>query len=107
MRRMGCKAGVPDLQLMVPRIWPLKVEDENGRLQLNDKRFSPGLFIEMKDEEGTLSKIQKEFHELLLSQDYTIVTCYSFEEGKDAITDYLKGWKPEERKLREYTWKKI
>lgn len=101
MRRMGCKAGVPDLQLMVPRIYPLKLKDENGHLRLNEKRFSPGLFIEMKDESGVLSSIQKEFHELLLSQGYTINTCYSFEDGKKAITEYLKGYSPKERELRK------
>lgn len=99
---MGCKAGVPDLQLMIPRIWPLKLLSESGMYVINEKRFSPGLFIEMKDEKGVLSKVQKEFHQLLLSQDYTIVTAYSFDEGKKAILDYLKGYSPTEKELRKY-----
>lgn len=71
-RAMGLKAGMPDLQLLIPT------------------KHSPGLFIEMKTKKGTLSDVQKEFHEILLSQNYTITVCKGFEEGMAAIKNYLK-----------------
>lgn len=93
MRAMGLTAGMPDLQLLVPRVYPLKIEDENGEIAINQKRFSPGLFIEMKRKNGKVSKVQKAFHEKLEEQFYTIVVCYSFEEAKIAIRNYLVGYK--------------
>lgn len=93
MRAMGLTAGMPDLQLLVPRIYPLKIEDEQGSLTVNQKRFSPGLFIEMKRKNGKVSEVQKEFHRQLEEQFYTITVCYSFEEAQLAIRNYLVGYK--------------
>ena len=70
-KAMGLKAGMPDLMLFVPR------------------KESHGLFLELKTQTGKLSKVQKEYHETLRSQLYTIVTCHSFEEAIDEIRRYL------------------
>lgn len=75
MKAMGLRVGMPDLHLLVPRFEP---------------KFIPGLLIEMKSERGRLSKAQNEFHDKLISQHYTIVTCYSFDEAKHQIQTYLK-----------------
>lgn len=99
MKAMGLTAGVPDLQLLLPRIYPLKLLAESGMYFINEKRFCPGLFIELKTEDGKLSQIQKEYHEILRSQRYTIVTCYSFEEAVVEIKKYLDGYNPSEMEI--------
>lgn len=93
MRAMGLTAGMPDLQLLVPRIYPLKLLDEDGKLAMNEKRFSCGLFIEMKRKNGKVSPVQEAFHRQLEEQFYTITVCYSFEEAQLAIRNYLVGYK--------------
>ncbi len=102
MRAMGLMPGMPDLQLLVPRIYPLKLLAESGMHFINEKRFCPGLFIEMKSEDGVLSQIQRDYHEILRSQCYTIVTCYSFEEAQTEIKRYLVGYSPKEKEYRKY-----
>lgn len=67
----GLKAGVPDIFLAIPI---------GG---------SYGLFIEMKSPKGKLSENQKEWIALLLSSGYKCAVCYSFDEAKKVITEYL------------------
>lgn len=77
LKAEGMVAGIPDLVLLVPN---------NG--------YS-ALFIEMKKptatntKDGGLSKVQLEIHEKLRNSGYQVVTCYSADEGWDAIVDYL------------------
>jgi hypothetical protein len=77
-KAMGLTAGVPDLQLLVPRFDKITA------------KVIPGLFIEMKSPKGKVSKIQKEFHDKLHAQNYTIVISYSAEEAQNEIKKYLK-----------------
>jgi len=72
-KAMGLRAGMPDLQLLIPN---------NG---------SHGLFIEMKTEKGKATKVQREFHKKLADHNYTIVICRGFEEGMSAIRKYLRS----------------
>ena len=77
-KAMGLTAGVPDLQLLVPRF------------DKESNKYIPGLFIEMKAPQGKVSKIQKDFHDKLRAQNYTIVISYSSEEAMKEIKEYLK-----------------
>jgi hypothetical protein len=93
MRAMGLTPGMPDLQLLVPRIYPLKLLNDDGTFAVNDKRLSCGLFVEMKRKNGKVSPVQSAFHRQLAEQFYTITVCYSFEEAQLAIRNYLVGYK--------------
>lgn len=74
MKAEGVKAGVPDIVLPVPR-----------------KGFH-GMFIEMKNgKKGKVADNQKWWLQRLSEQGYNCVVCYSYEEAKDAISEYLGG----------------
>ena len=49
-----------------------------------------GLFIEMKFGRNKLTKEQKEWTERLTQAGYKCSLCYSFEEARDEILNYLK-----------------
>lgn len=69
-KRMGVKAGVPDLFLPVPR------------------NIYHGLWVEMKAPQGKLTPNQKRMLEQLASQGYKAV-CYGWEEATQVIKSYL------------------
>jgi len=71
MKAEGVKAGVPDILLACPR---------DG---------FHGLFIEMKAGKNRTTKNQNEWIQRLLGAGYLAVVCYSFEEAKKEIMDYL------------------
>jgi hypothetical protein len=48
-----------------------------------------GMFIEMKSKSGKLSEDQKSFLGAAQLMGYFCVVCFSFEEAKNAITNYL------------------
>lgn len=48
-----------------------------------------GLVIEMKFRKNKLTPEQKEWIAFLITQGFKCCVCYSFEEAKKAITDYL------------------
>ena len=50
-----------------------------------------GLFIEMKFGKNRLTKEQKEWIDRLTQAGYKCAVCYSFEEARDNILNYLKG----------------
>jgi hypothetical protein len=83
-KRMGVRAGFPDLFLAVPR--ELKVPVGKGVVEV---RSFHGLFVEMKSENGRLSLEQKAFHPLLEAQGFAVMTAWSFEEAVTYITNYL------------------
>lgn len=70
LKREGVKAGVPDMFLAVRT------------------RTRSGLFIEMKFGKNKTTKEQDEWIQKLNGVFYTAV-CYSFEEAKQVIIDYL------------------
>ena len=70
-KRLGVKAGVPDLCLPAPR----------GMFH--------GLFIEMKSPDGKVTKNQKEWLTKLAKQGYDTAVCYSFEEAQKKIIEYI------------------
>jgi hypothetical protein len=74
----GLKKGVHDIFLPVPVYIPADTET-----------IHHGLFIEMKFNKNKLTKEQKEFKAAMDAEGYKTVTCYSFEEAKQAIIDYL------------------
>ena len=75
LKREGVKAGVPDTFLAVPGY--------------HFPDVLHGLFIEMKFGKNRPTKNQKEFLEDLGVEDYKTAVCYSFEEAKRVIIDYL------------------
>lgn len=77
MKSMGLTAGFPDLQLMVPGSF------------INEEDISHGLFIELKTPKGIVSLCQKDYHEKLRRQHYTVVICRSFEEACNRIRYWL------------------
>jgi len=73
LKAEGRKAGVPDIFLPIPK-------------------FSyNGLFIEMKSKKGRVSDRQKGWLGNLGDQGYRCEVCYSFEEAKQVILEYLNN----------------
>ena len=72
----GLKKGVPDLFLAVP-----KPAHRGGMA---------GLFIEMKFNKNKCTPAQEDWLERLHCQGYATTVCYSFEEARDTILDYLE-----------------
>lgn len=70
-KKMGTRAGFPDLFLAVP---------SNG---------FHGLFIELKSEKGRVNAIQKAYHELLRRQGYRVEVVKDFDTFKKIIEEYL------------------
>lgn len=73
LKRLGVKAGVPDLVIPVAR----------GGYH--------GLFIEMKVKPNKPTENQKQWIELLNNNGYLAVVCYGFEEAKKVIDEYMEG----------------
>lgn len=73
LKRMGVRAGVPDLVLPVPR---------NGYA---------GLYIELKVGENRPSKNQKNWLEKLALQGYKAVVCYGGNEVIEILEQYIKS----------------
>ncbi len=73
-KRMGVRAGVADLLLLVP-----------------SKPFH-GLFIEMKAGKGTQQDSQKEFEKKVVENGYQYVVCRSLEHFINVVSDHLKGY---------------
>jgi hypothetical protein len=51
----------------------------------------PGLFIEMKEPNGKLSKSQKEIIPRLELAGYPVSVCYGYEAAKKAVNKYLSS----------------
>lgn len=75
LKREGVKSGVPDLCLPVP------------------KGPYHGLYIEMKRKGNAPTPNQKHWLRALGHQGYHIAVCYSWQEGKDVIIQYLTAKK--------------
>lgn len=73
LKRMGVKAGVPDLFL------PYPVGDWHG------------LWIELKTERGRVMGTQREWIEYLRSQGYAAYVCRGAEQAINCLKMYLQG----------------
>ena len=73
LKKVGWRAGFPDLQFLVP-----------------SERYH-GLFIEMKALHGKPTKEQLETLSDLRTQGYAACLCYGFDAAKRCIEDYLDG----------------
>jgi len=71
LKGLGLRKGVPDLTLALP---------------INGKH---GLYIEMKNEKGTLQKEQIKYQKLLTDVGYNWELCRSLEQFKTIIKNYL------------------
>lgn len=78
-KRMGVKAGVPDLFL--PAV------GDGGE---------HGLWIELKSPKGRPTERQLGWHVYLMGEGYRVAVCRSWQEGAEAILAYLghpkRGW---------------
>lgn len=78
LKRLGVRAGVPDLCLPVAR----------GKYH--------GLYIEMKRQEGgRLSEHQKQWIERLRRQGYAAIRCDGHQQAVNALLNYMKLEVPE------------
>ena len=73
LKRMGVKAGVPDLCLPYP------------------SKGYHGLWIEMKTDKGRQTGSQKEWAEWLNDNGYMAVVCHGYGEAINALEVYLKN----------------
>lgn len=71
LKKMGVKAGVPDLQLIVP----------NGLIH--------GLWIELKSKAGKLQPSQRLMIQRLEAQGYMCKVCFGADEAINEIKKYL------------------
>ena len=71
LKGLGLKKGLPDLTFALP---------------INGKH---GLYIEMKNEKGTLQKEQIKYKKLLTDVGYNWELCRSLEQFKTIINTYL------------------
>ncbi|MBN3207177.1 VRR-NUC domain-containing protein [Pectobacterium brasiliense] len=71
-KRLGVRAGVPDLFLAIPR---------GGYA---------GLWIEMKARSGKLSAQQEVWLKRLEDAGYRAVCCFGFNQASSAISEYIK-----------------
>jgi len=71
LKRMGYRAGTPDLLILEPR----------GGFH--------GLFIELKSDTGRLSDHQAEFLEELNARKYHSTVCYGFIDAESTIKSYM------------------
>lgn len=71
LKKMGVKAGVPDLQLIVP----------NGEVH--------GLWIELKAQKGKLQPSQQIMIQRLEAQGYLCKVCFGADEAINEIKKYL------------------
>jgi hypothetical protein len=72
-KRMGLKAGIPDLMLPIPK------GDYNG------------LYIELKTQIGRVSKVQNKWLTYLQNQGYQAIVCRSVKDAVQAVANYMEG----------------
>lgn len=85
LKRTGLRPGMPDLNLDIP----IKMTGAGGYL-------IPGLRIEMKrtGKGSVLSKEQEEVIMFMRRVGYHVVVARGFDEARQAIEGYLKGYLP-------------
>jgi hypothetical protein len=91
LKAEGVKAGVPDLFLPCSK---LPTPDEffigsGDYIELSDEVFF-GLFIEMKFGKNKPKDNQRDWIKRLRDENYKVAVCYSFEEARDEILNYLR-----------------
>lgn len=87
MKAEGLKNGVPDVFLPVKQYVPNRV-------------VSLGLYIELKipekkrdiDDLAGCSEEQVQWIEFLRNEGYKVYVCYGWEDARDKIIEYLKGF---------------
>ena len=71
MKREGVRKGIPDIFLLCPR----------GKYH--------GMVLEMKSSTGSVKPEQKWWHQRFAEQGYHVTVCYSFEQAREEIENYL------------------
>lgn len=81
LKGMGVRAGHEDMVLAVP-------------FRRDDVIVVPGLYLEIKSEDGRLRPEQKEMMRLHAEQGYAVSVAWKVNEGIGAICNYLKTGDP-------------
>lgn len=93
LKRLGQRSGVPDLALMVPQRFRIKLVvlygPEAGKPVDPPLQFN-GLFLELKAPKGIVSDEQKAILAALEQQGYATAVCRTLEDAQGVISDYLK-----------------
>jgi len=89
LKRMGVKAGVPDIF----------VAKMGKFVKGNEVFYQGGLWIELKRKKGgksepKITKKQQEWITLLNVAGYTVAVCYGWEEASKVIEEYIKPLVP-------------
>lgn len=82
-KAIGVVPGIPDLMLCVPLTKPRSVYD------VAPKKYSHGLFIELKADKGVLSAKQIKVHEKLKSAGYDVETINSFSDFEELVRNWI------------------
>lgn len=83
LKRMGVKAGMPDLLIF----------EQTSEFTCQALTINSGLAIELKIKPNKPSKEQIEVLEAFDNRGWTTEVCYSFEHAKEVIDNYFKNVK--------------
>lgn len=80
LKKMGLLAGEPDLFIS---LMSFPVENQQTKVL-------GGLYIEVKTEEGKLTKFQKEIIKMKVASGYQVAVCHNIDDAIEVIKDYMK-----------------
>lgn len=90
LKRSGVLSGVSDLFIAEPSMIDVNLSSDKTSIYVPKFVTYHGMFIEMKYGKNKLQESQIKFSEIVLSKGYHFVTCYSFDDFKKEVENYLK-----------------
>lgn len=82
-RKQGWLAGDPDIFILKPK----KIKSDSLKIAT----FYGGLFLELKNKNGVVSKAQKDRHKILEKEGYVVKIPRSFEDAKIIIDNWTRA----------------
>lgn len=92
----GTRAGVPDICLPCP-IYVCEIPSQDNPTGRTNKIYYAGAYIELKkakrrtEKNGGCSQEQLDYLAYLTDAGYYCKVCYSWEEARDVLINYLEG----------------